>query len=545
MPDDDNIDFSMFLDDYLSDAKEGIQAMNRALLVLEKDRSQAQEIDEVLRALHTLKSSSTMLDFADITELAHLCEDLLARLRDKEVPITQETIDVLFSAVDTLDAMVRGRGQGESGAVDSQAVAGRVRSMVEAKDRPVKKEGRKASPASTPVIDRIRTIRVNVELLDSLFDLAGELIITKNRIDTIIGDTAGKELRTALAETGRMISELQENVSAARLVPVGEIFEKFPRMVRDLAKDVHKTIDLVIEGREIELDKAVLDAISEPLIHLLRNAVDHGIEPPDERETHKKQRRGTIRLAATRTENHILIHVEDDGCGIEVARIKNIAVSRGVLAPQEAESLADKDVLKLLFAPGFTSAEEVTGLSGRGVGLDVVKTATERLGGTVEVATQKGNGTLFTLTLPLATAIMQTLMVGIGEHVFAIPSDVVLETLKVERDMLRDVRDDQMLVLRGNVVPFTYLDDALSLGCTRDPDNLLAVIIRRAGQLMALGVDEVLDQMENIVKPFDPIAQQFRGFSGGTILGDGRVALLLDIQKLLGFETLREERYTA
>ncbi len=545
MTDKDRIDLSMFLDDYLNDCKEGFQQINSALLMLEKDRSQSGQLDEVFRILHTLKSSSTMLEFHDIAKLAHICEDLLDYLRKSKIPITQETIDVLFEVIDTLDAMVGERAEGKGHMTDFQTVAGKVKSLLQEEALPAPREDGKANAATMPSIEKIQTIRVHVDLLDSLFNLVGELIITKNRIDNLVSETMNKELKAALSAMDHMITELNENVSAARLVPVDDIFQKFPRMVRDLAKDAHKEVELVIEGREIELDKAVLDAIGEPLIHLLRNAVDHGIEPPDERQKQNKKRSGTVVLSARRAENHILIDVKDDGSGIDIARVRDVAVGRGLISPEEVEYLADKDVLDLLFSPGFSSAEKITGVSGRGIGLDIVRTSVKRLGGTVEVTTQRGQGTRFTLTLPLATAIIQTLMVGVGDHLFAIPSDIILETLEVKPEDIREVRNRQVLILRQEVIPFTRLNDVLNIARPEDQKEMIAVIMYKGDNFVGLGVDTVVDQVENIIKPFDPIAQRFRGFSGGTILGDGRVVLLLDIPTLFGFETLREERCLA
>jgi len=540
----DKIDLSMFLDEYLNDAKAGFQKVNSNLLALEKDHSQIERLDEIFRVFHTLKSSSTMLEFLDIAKLAHISEDLLDRMRKSEVPVTQETIDLLFEVIDTLEAMVKGRAKGKSESIESQTVAEKVKKITLRATYPEKGELHKVKTAIMPTIEKIQTVRVDVELLDSLFNQVGELIITKNRIDNIVSDTATKELKNALAEMGRIISAMQENVSTARLVPVDEIFQKFPRMVRDLARERHKEIELILEGREIELDKAILDAISEPLIHLLRNAVDHGIEPAEQRQKQNKKKSGTIKLAAKRAENHILIDVQDDGGGIDIERMKEVAVGKGFVKPEEAKLLEDKDVLSLLFKPGFSSLEQVSDLSGRGVGLDVVETSAKRLGGTVEVATQKGKGTRFTLKLPLSTAVMQTLMVGVGEHVFSIPSNIVLETLEVKPEDLKEIRKQQVMVLRQEVIPFVKLNEVLNIPHQEDQENLIAIIIYRGDKFIGLGVDEVLDQMENIIKPFDPIAQQFKGFTGGTILGDGRVALLLDIPTLLGFETLQEERYS-
>ena len=545
MSNNDKIDFSIFLDDYLNDAKEGFQVINSALIALEKDRSQTERLDEIFRVVHTLKSSSTMLEFSDIADLAHISEDLLDGMRKHEIPVTQETIDLLFEVFDTLETMVRERAERKKGdwGMRIAELKSKISHPVESPEgSPPHAEFHSAGPQSPrgvgpygpeTAIEKIQTVRVHVDLLDSLFNLVGELIITKNRIDNIVSDTAKKELKTALKEMDRMINELQDNVSTARLVPVDEIFQKFPRMVRDLARDANKEVELVLEGREIELDKAVLDDISEPLIHLLRNAVDHGIEPAETRQKQKKEKSGTIKLAAKRAENHILIHVEDDGSGIDTAHTKQVFAGKGLVKPEEVESLEDNDVLDLLFKTGFSSTEEVTGVSGRGVGLDVVKTSVKEMGGTVEVSTQKGKGTHFTLKLPLTTTIIQTLMIGVGPNVFAIPSDIVLETLEVKPEDIKEVGNDQVLVLREEVIPFVNLHDVLNIPYQEDRENLIGVVIYRGDKFMGLGVDTVLDQMENIVKPFDPIAQQFKGFSGGTILGDGRVALLLDVPNLL------------
>jgi len=539
MPNDDKIDLTMFLDDYLNDTKEGFQEINSALLTLEKDNSQTERLDTIFRHVHTLKSSSTMLEFTDIAKLAHICEDLLDRLRKNKLPVTQETIDVLFEVTDMLETMVK-EPNGEWGL----QIAEFEKKLAKLGLQNQKKESGISIPQSELEESALRTqhsaietVRVHETLLDSLFNLVGELIITKNRIDTIVAGTANKELKAALAAMEHIISELQEDVSAARLVPVGEIFQKFPRMVRDMAKEKGKEIELVLEGGEIELDKAVLDTIGEPLIHLIRNAVDHGIEPADVRQKQNKKRSGTVKIAAKRAENHILIDVEEDGGGIDITRMKEVAVKKGFVKQEAVGSLADKDVLNLLFKPGFSSAEEVTDVSGRGVGLDVVKTSVSEMGGTVEVATQKGKGTRFTLQLPLTTAIIQTLMVGVGKHIFAIPSDIVLETLEVKPEDIKEIENEQVLVLRNEVIPFVTLQDVLNIPHQEDKNqkDLIAVIIYRGDTFIGLGVDTLVDQTENIIKPFDPIAQQFKGFSGGTIMGDGSVALLLDIPSLFDF----------
>lgn len=557
MSESDKLDFLRFLGDYLTDAREGFQSINKALLILEKDFNRTELLDEVFRVFHTMKSSSIMLEFTDIAELAHIAEDLLDLMRKNEVQVTQKAIDILFEIADTLRMMVKERSEkkGTSGTDWSvrisdfrNRIAGLKGNVTSSLNQPNKEgvEGGKkedGKKTSAPAIEKVQTVRVHIDLLDSLFNIVGEIIILRNRIETIVSEMPNKELKSTMSEMNRLVSEMQDNVSIARMVPVAEIFEKFPRMVRDLAKERNKEIDFVLEGSEIELDKAIIDAVGEPVLHLLRNSIDHGIESPEERQRLNKKIQGKVRLAAKRTETHILIEVEDDGRGIDTSHIKRVAVKKGFIKQEEADSLQDKNIMNLLFHPSFSTAEVVTGISGRGVGLYVVRTATKELGGTVEMTTQVGKGTCFTLKLPLSTAIMQMLMVGVGSHVFGIPSDIVIETLDVKLKDIREIQDKKVLVLRNEVISFVLLHEALSMQSPLSQENYIAVIISRGNKFMAVGVETVFDQMENIVKPFDPIAQQFKGFSGGMILGDGRVALLLDIPALLNFETLKEEKY--
>ncbi len=558
MSENDKLDFLRFLDDYLNDARDGLQTANTALLALEKDFSRTELLDEIFRVFHTLKSSSIMLGFSDIAGLAHLTEDLLDLTRKNEVQVSQKGIDVLFEIADTIGIMIKERGENKGRQVaDRTDKISNFRSLIaELKGIAARlqtqpnwegigeNEKKGITKTIAPVIEKIKTIKVHVDMLDALFNIVGEIIILRNRLDTIASTIQHKELKSTLLEMNRLISEMQDTVSVARMVPVAEIFDKFPRMMRDLAKERYKEIDFIVEGNDIELDKAIIDAIGEPVIHLLRNAIDHGIESHEERQKQNKGVRGKVRLAAKRTENHILIEVEDDGCGIDTSHLKKVAVRKGFLKQEEADLLQDKNIMNLLFHPSFSTAGEVTGISGRGVGLYVVKTSAKELGGAVEMTTQIGKGTCFTMKLPLSTAIMQMLMVGVGDHVFGIPSDIVVETLDVKLKDIREIQDRKTLVLRNEVISFVPLREVLNMPC-RQEENYIAVIISRGNKFMAVGVEAVLDQVENIVKPFDPIAQQCKGFSGGMILGDGRVALLLDIPALLNFETLKEEKYFA
>lgn len=543
MPEKDKLDLSMFLGDYCNDAKEYFSEINSAMLELEKDHSKVENLNEIFRALHSLKSSSNMLEFTDIADFSHLCEEPIDRMRKTTLPITQDAIDVIFEAVDALNAMVNQRCEKKGGKFDHRAAADKVKRLI-SNEAPPEQEVIETARNTIPTIEKTETVRVHVDILNSLFNLVGELILNKNRIDNLVSGSENKKLRSALSAMDHIIAELQENVSVSRLVPADEIFQKFPRMVRDLAKEQKKEVEFVVEGSENELDKSVLDAIGEPLIHLIRNSIDHGIEPPDIREKKGKKRTGTVRLVAKRAENNIIVEVGDDGKGMDMAHMKDIAIKKGFIKPEEAETMEDSDIMDIVFKPGFSTAVKVTGISGRGIGLDIVRTAIKKLGGFVEVATEIGKGSRFTLKLPLTTAVVQTLLVSVGEHVFVLPSDIVIETLEITSDDIKIAGQDTVLVLRKQVLSYTRLANVLNITTEEKPERQVALIIQKGDKFMALGVDAVLDQTENIIKPFDPLAAKFRGFSGGTILGDGRVALMLDIPGLIGFETLRKEVYS-
>jgi two-component system, chemotaxis family, sensor kinase CheA len=544
MPDIDKLDLSIFLEDYLDNCREGFQAVNKALLALEKAPGQTEPLNEIFRHMHTLKSSSAMLEFSDVAELAHSSENLLDRLRKNELTVTHEAVDFLFKITDKLETMVKEHAGGCHGGADIKEIISKIEAMSSATPA-LKEKSSTGEPgkASLLTLEKIHTVKVDINLLDAMFNIVGELIVDKKRVDTLVAGSTSKDLKTVLAAMDRMINELQENVSTARLVPVGEIFQKFPRMIRDLAIEAGKEIELILEGSEIEMDKAVLDTIGQPLIHLLRNAVDHGIETADFRQQQGKKRAGTITLAARRMDNHVLISVADDGAGIEPQQLKAVFIRKGLIKADEAESMQDSDILEMLFQPGVSSSEKVTGVSGRGVGLDVVSHSVKELGGTVNITTEKGRGTTFTLRLPLTTAVMQTLMIGVGKHIFAIPTDIVQETLQIKPQDIRDLHNQQGLILRGEIVPFVRLHQILNIPDRENPEEMIAIIVNRGNGLIGVGVDTVMDQADNIIKPFDTLAQHFAGFSGGTIMGDGRVALLLDIPGLLGFATVQKKEY--
>ncbi len=386
-------------------------------------------------------------------------------------------------------------------------------------------------PMPAPV--RTQSVRVNIARLDNLMNLIGELVINRTRLQEIASNYNIPELKEALAQMARLTADLQDEVMKTRMVPVDHIFNRFPRMVRDLAKSRGKEIDFTMEGRDIELDRTILDEISDPLMHLLRNAVDHGIDSPEEREARGKPRRGSIRLAARRDRNYVSIEVSDDGQGIDERKIYEAAVRAGLVNPEEKKSLTEDDMLRLLTTPGFSTAKEVSGVSGRGVGLDVVRNKVESLGGMLVMQTVKGEGTTFAMKLPLTLAIIQALLVRVRGETYAIPLGAVSETAVVSAHEIRYVSNQEVIFLRDETLPLVRLARFLGLPEEDGHGAFPVVVVEAAPRTVAVAVDELLGQQEIVITSLDKFLKGIKGFGGATILGTGEVALILDIPSLI------------
>ena len=393
-----------------------------------------------------------------------------------------------------------------------------------------------ATPAKKPdVVRSVQSVRVNIEKLDSLVNMVGELVINKIRLLQIQSTHQIKELDETVSNIDRLTNDLRDEVMQMRMVAVDQVFNRFPRMVRDLAKKKEKEIDLVVVGKEIELDRTVLDEVGEPLVHLLRNCVDHGIEPPDVRESAGKPRTGTIKLIARREKNHVVIEVIDDGAGIDPDKLRTKAVEKGITGKEEADNMSDENALMLIFAPGFSTAETITDVSGRGVGMDVVKTSIEALGGNVSLVSNVGVGTTVTLQLPLTMAIIQTLLVEVAGSVYAVPISSVLETISVMPAEIKTMGAQKLTTLRGNVLPLVWVHDLFGVERNVDAggDEIVAVVVDRGGQHVGLVVDSLIGQQEIAIKSLDGVLAGVRGFAGATILGDGRVIMILDVASMV------------
>jgi two-component system chemotaxis sensor kinase CheA len=377
------------------------------------------------------------------------------------------------------------------------------------------------------------SIRVGVERLDVVMNLVGELVINRSRLTQIGNKYQLRELTETLARVDRIITDLQDEITQMRMIPVDHIFSRFPRLVRDISKMQEKEIDFIIEGSEIELDRTVLDEIGDPLLHLLRNAADHGIELPDDRVSKGKSRTGTIKLIAKRERGYVTIIVEDDGKGIDPEEIRDIAVKKGFISEERALELSDMEALLLIFNPGFSTAEITTDVSGRGVGMDVVKSKVESLGGTVEIQSQLGAGSSTRMRLPITMAIIQALLAEVNDETYAIPISGVLEILKVTAADIKTLHGTEVINLRGKVLPLVTLRQLFNIASDEHPETCIVVVIEKSDGNIGLVIDSILDQEEIVIKPLGKLLEGNRGFSGTTILGDGRVIPILDTTTLV------------
>lgn len=385
----------------------------------------------------------------------------------------------------------------------------------------------------TPRVKISRIIKIDVGHLDKLMNLVGELVITKGRLEQIGERLGDRELFEALSTLSRLLTELQDEIMEMRLTPIAEVFNKFPRMVRDLARKMGKEVEFVMEGADIEVDRTILEKLGDALVHLLRNAVDHGIEPPEERVKLGKPRVGRVELIAKREKNHVVIIVRDDGRGIDPEKVKKKAIERGLITPEEAASLSDEEAINLIFLPGFSTAEKVTDVSGRGVGMDVVKEVVKSMNGSISVQTEVGKGTTFILKLPISMAIIQALLIRVMDETYAIPINNILETIEVDPSILKTIGGKPVIVLRGEIIPVVMLHELFGLP-TPQVERFPAIIVDHGAQKVAIGVDELLHKRDIVIKSLGKFLSNVRGFAGATILGDGSVVLIIDIGGLLG-----------
>lgn len=670
------MEFNDFLEVFIEESKDHLQAINDELLKLEAEPDNTSIVNEIFRSAHTLKGMAATMAFEDLASLTHEMENVLDLLRNSKLKITTEIMDVIFTCVDFIEKMVTNIEQGgegkenvsdvvfdlrkiqdpsltktqqaliqaqnelaataelvmdefqisvinealkfgnhlyqisvtldekcvmkavraymvfqvieELGEViqtnpsveqieeegfddtfsilmlspkDAQEVQKQLLNVSEVKEVLVFEQGNQeiAAIAKSEVTEeekveqtnkpqakeesdtskkktRSKSIRVDIEKLDQLMNLFSELIIDRGRLEAIAKKSQLMELLETVEHMTRISTDLQGLILNMRMVPVEQVFNRFPRMVRDLAKELNKKIQLILEGEETELDRTVIDEIGDPLVHLLRNALDHGLESTEERAASGKPEEGKIVLKAYHSGNHVFIEVLDDGKGINRDKVLNKAIERGVVTLEESETLTDSQVYSLLFSSGFSTADKISDISGRGVGLDVVKTKIESLGGVISVDSNLGKGSIFRIQLPLSLSIINSMLVKVVDETYAIPFNSIVEITNVSKDQVSTLHGKKVIQFRGQVVPLIYLEEEFhvpSVETDSVQQRLFIVIVRKGNKTVGLAVDSVIGQQEVVLKSLGGYLTNLYAISGATILGNGEVALIIDCNQFI------------
>ncbi|GMN98522.1 chemotaxis protein CheA [Parageobacillus thermoglucosidasius] len=680
------MDMSQYLEIFIDESKEHLQTINEQLLELEKTPEDMTIVNEIFRSAHTLKGMSATMGFEDLANLTHQMENVLDGIRNHKITVTSEILDVVFQAVDHLEAMIMSIAEGGDGKRDVKEVVERLKRIergespaelaaatatespsssasfsqtygefeynvlqqskeqgfsayeirvklrddcllkaarvfmvfealnemgeviksnpsvemleeeqfdqefvvtvvskksaeelyerimkvseieevdvvpfdveerkktdaaeaaqaearqqeaatVQAKQQKQTKDSSEPNAAAKQSASTNKTIRVNIERLDILMNLFEELVIDRGRLEQISRELNHPELHETVERMSRISSDLQNIILNMRMVPVETVFNRFPRMVRQLARELGKKVNLEIIGAETELDRTVIDEIGDPLVHLLRNAIDHGIETPDVRRASGKPEEGTVKLKAYHSGNHVFIEIEDDGAGINRDKVLRKAIDKGIVSKQNAENLTDRQIYELIFAPGFSTADKISDISGRGVGLDVVKSTIESLGGTVTVDSEEGSGSIFSIQLPLTLSIISVLLVEIQQEKYAIPLSSIIETAIIKKEDIFHTHNQQVIDFRGKVVPLVFLKEIFEIPTVTEEEEFVSVVIVRKGEKMAgLVVDSFIGQQEVVLKSLGNYLTSVFAISGATILGDGQVALIIDCNSLI------------
>ncbi len=600
------------LQDFLVEAKESIEKLEELFVELEEDRGNIEILRELFRTMHSLKGAAGFFGFKTLEGIAHFSEDILSKLRDGEIEVTEEIIDMLLRATDHIKYIIatieekktepvddnileflvelsnftekikKGivpKGESEKKKEKKEEVKEEAKAEGTEEKKEEKKEGEEGSkeeaskkeakeevprpevkespkeekkaPAEktsskavpTPHVTLTEThIKVDVRLLDQLMNLAGELVLARNRVVQISQKIQDPDLLRSVQTLSLVTTDLQEAIMKTRMQPIGIVFNKFPRIVRDLARALNKKVKLFLEGTETELDRSIIESIKDPLTHLVRNAIDHGIEPPDIRVQVGKPPEGKLVLRAYQEGGQVIIEIEDDGKGIDIEKIRKKAIEKGFLTPEQAQAASEKELLALIFKPGFSTADKVTQVSGRGVGMDVVKTNIEKLGGSIEINTVLGKGTTVRIKIPLTLAIIPALIVTSGSYRYAIPQVNLKELVSIDptKEIL-NIGDTEFYRLRGEIIPVLRLSKILNLENGEEGESKNLVILTTGERYIGLLVDKIFDSEEIVVKPLGKWFKNIPIYSGATIMGDGKLALILDVVGLSKYIGLKVE----
>jgi len=540
------IDNQLLLKSFEAETGEGLVQMEAALLELESHPDDMELVNTVFRVVHTFKGNAAIFELKYAQDFAHALEDLLDKIRNRQFSFSPDIADVLLASQDVLREFTKKAASGKDAATPrSKKLLQKIRAQVAAKPARSKTQPTKPAPAAVELLalseeeekpsspqSSARTLRVDIEKLDRLLDLTGEIAIARGRTTRLLESREGlsiDELAEAHHTEGMLQAELQELVMKVRMVPVGPLFRQYQRTVRDLSRELGKTVNLEIEGDEVEVDTSVVEHLRDPLLHMIRNALDHGIELPEHRRKADKLPAATITLRASHQSGGICVEVEDDGAGLDRDKILESARKRGVIVDETG--MSDSDVYQLVFESGVSTADQVSNLSGRGVGMDVVRRNVQALRGNVSISSRPGIGSTVHLRFPLTLAIIEGFAVEVGANTYVIPLDHVVECVDLPAGE-RSSNGEGVLNLRGEPLP--YLDLGKHFGVTDQQEMRQSVIVvRNESQRAGLVVDTLHGETQTVIKPLGKFFEGLRWAAGSSILGNGKVALILDIATLL------------
>ena len=581
------IDKSQYEELFRSELRNYLDSLNNLVVQMEKEPDNKELLNETFRIFHTIKGMAGSMEYEHLVNVSHSIENLLDKVKTGEISIDKSIIDKIFMGIDEIDAFLSGKalkkkeetidfdiiiredevfpavraftivqtlkslGDVISTMPSEKALAkgewtgtlkikfrGSKESIIKLKKdfgeiKEINFSGKTPEKIMPQYIQKSKEIRVDIDRLDKLQNLVGELVISKENIISLARSTGNEILADVVDTHSRYIQEIQDEVMRMRMVPVSLIFNRFPRYIRELANNLGKDIDFNMEGIESEIDRSLLDSISEPVLHLLRNAVDHAIEPPEERIKRGKTPKGKIILSAKRMKDSIYIEVIDDGRGIDKDKVLKRAVSMGWINDKEVAEMTEGDIFKYIFTPGFSTAEEITELSGRGVGLDVVKATIRSIGGNIDVKTEEGKGTTFRLKIPLTMAVIRAFLVKIGEELFAIPIVYIEETVDIKKSSIKKIHQKEVYILRKRVIPVLWLSKILNLSMENHKEIFPALLLSLEGKKLALVVDEFKGSIDIVVKMLSPLIGEINIFSGVTILENGKPVLIIDVPNVV------------
>ncbi|HYV96570.1 MAG TPA: chemotaxis protein CheW [Gemmatimonadaceae bacterium] len=542
------------LRDFLTESNENLLQLDRDIVALEQHPEDASLINGIFRTIHTIKGTCGFIGLDRLEAVAHAAESVLSAVREGSLAVSDQLISDVLAAVDVIKAILAHLEQTEAEPAGDDSALIAILNAILTGERAEGPKGlraeevRRVTPLSAPVAaaeaDPVAeqrsaisdsTLRVHVDLLDKLMTLVGELVLDRNRLIQLTAHLDDSVFAAPVQHLNRVTTDLQEAVMKTRMQPIGGAWTKLPRVVRDLAHASGKKLHLDMVGAETELDRQILQAIADPMTHMIRNSADHGVEMPADRKAAGKPEMGTIRLKAYHEGGHVIIEVSDDGAGIDADRVRTKAIERGLVTREAAEGMTEHQVLRFIFEPGFSTAKQITSVSGRGVGMDVVRTNIERIGGQVELHSVRGQGTSVRVKIPLTLAIIPALVVVAGEHRYAIPQVNLLELVRIGGDGTRGVEQlhgAPVYRLRGRLLPLVYLSRVLGLERAESRGAMNMVVLQAEGRSFGLVVDALRDSEEIVVKPLGSHLKQVSVFAGATIMGDGRVALILDVPGL-------------